>query len=67
MRLTVDLDESVVDDLVKITGERKKSPAVAKAVEEFVKRRKAREFGRMLREGLFDYPITNDEIEALDR
>jgi Arc/MetJ family transcription regulator len=67
MRITVDIDESMIDDLVKITGERKKSPAVAKAVEEFVKRRKAREFGRMLREGILDYPMTNDEIEALDR
>ncbi|MCP5524659.1 MAG: type II toxin-antitoxin system VapB family antitoxin [Verrucomicrobiales bacterium] len=67
MRITVDIDDQIMDDLVKLTGERKKSPAVAKAVDEFVKRRKAREFGRILREGLLDYPMTNDEIEALDR
>ncbi|MCP5518483.1 MAG: type II toxin-antitoxin system VapB family antitoxin [Verrucomicrobiales bacterium] len=67
MRITVEIDDEIVDDLVKITGESKKSPAVAKAVEEFVKRRKAREFGRMLREGFFDYPLTNEEIEAQDR
>jgi Arc/MetJ family transcription regulator len=67
MRITVDIDDAILDELVTITGETKKSPAVAKAVEEFVKRRKAREFGRMLREGYFDYPSTNEEIEQQDR
>lgn len=67
MRITVDIDSKVLDDLIKITGETKKSPAVSKAVEEFVKRQKAREFGKMLREGNFDYELTNDELEKLDR
>ena len=67
MRITVDIDEATLRDLAQITGERKKSPAVAEAVTEFVNRRKAREFGRLLREGAFDYPATNDEIEAADR
>jgi Arc/MetJ family transcription regulator len=66
MRITVDIEDSIMDDLVKITGESKKSPAVAKAVEDYVKRKKAREFGRMLREGYFDYPATNEEIERQD-
>lgn len=60
----MDIDSKILDDLVKITGESKKSPAVAKAVEEFVRRKKARELGRMLREGYFDFPATNDEIET---
>ncbi len=67
MRITVDIDEATLEDLLEITGERKKSPAVAKAVAEFVKRRKAREFGLLLREGAFDYPATNEEIEEADR
>ena len=67
MRITVDIDKATLRDLAQITGERKKSPAVAEAVTEFVNRRKAREFGRLLREGAFDYPATNDEIEAADR
>jgi Arc/MetJ family transcription regulator len=66
MRITVDLDDTVLNDLMKITGEKMKSPAVSKAVEEFVRRKKAAEFGRMLREGVFDYPVTNDEIEKSD-
>ncbi len=63
----MDIEDSVLEDLVALTGESKKSPAIARAVEDFVKRRKAREFGVMLREGLFDYPVTNDELEAQDR
>ena len=65
MRITVDIEDDVLDDLARVTGENKKSPAVAFAVSEFVRREKAKEFGRLLREGSFDYPATNDEIEKL--
>ena len=67
MRITVDIDEAMLEDLARITGESKKSPAVARAVTEFVNRMKAKEFGMLLREGAFDYPATNEEIEASDR
>ena len=67
MRITVDIDDTVLAELAKITGQSKRSPAVAQAVEEFVKRRRASEFGRALREGAFDYEATNDQIEAQDR
>jgi hypothetical protein len=53
-----------VKEVLRLTGEKKKSPALAKAAAEFVARRKAEEFGRLLREGAFDYPQTNDEVEA---
>jgi Arc/MetJ family transcription regulator len=64
MRISVDIDDSILEELVRITGERKKSPAVAKAVKEFLFRRKAREFGDMLFNGEFHYDVLNDEIEA---
>ena len=63
MRMTVELDKNTLCELLKITGQRKNSPAVAFAVRDFINRKKARDFGRMLREGAFDYPATNDEIE----
>jgi hypothetical protein len=66
MRMTVDLDKDILDELLKVTGHRKNSPAVAFAVRDFVNRKKAKDFGRMLREGAFDYPATNDEIEKRD-
>jgi Arc/MetJ family transcription regulator len=56
MRITVDIEEEVLAELLKITGDKNKSPAVARAVTEFVRRKQAREFGRMIREGVFDYP-----------
>ena len=65
MRITVDINKEVLDDLAKITGEDKMSPAVSKAVTEFVKRQKAKEFAMALREGEFDYPMTNEEMEKL--
>ena len=63
MRMTVDIDEKILEELLKVTGHKKNSPAVAFAVRDFINRRKAKDFGRMLREGKFDYPATNDEIE----
>jgi Arc/MetJ family transcription regulator len=66
MRITVDIDEAVLSDLLKITGDRNKSPAVARAVTEFVRRKKARDFGRMIREGAFDYPAPAADVAELD-
>ncbi len=66
VRITVDIEKGVLEDLIRITGDSKKSPAVVKAVADFVRRHKAREFGRMLREGVFDYPVTNEQIERQD-
>jgi len=66
MRMTVELDDKTLDELLKVTGHKKNSPAVAFAVHDFLNRRKARDFGKMLREGAFDYPATNEQIEARD-
>jgi Arc/MetJ family transcription regulator len=66
MRITIDLDASVLEELLRLMGEKKKSPAVSKAVVDWVRRRKAREFGRLLREGRFDYPLTNEDLEKQD-
>lgn len=67
MRMTVEIDEKTLAELTKVTGIKKNSPAVAFAVRDFINRRKAKDFGRMLREGKFDYPATNEEIESRDK
>jgi len=64
MRITVDIDDRVLGEVMALTGEKNKSPAVAKAVTEFVNRRKAREFGRLIREGAFDYPAGDEAGSA---
>ena len=66
MRITVDIEEDVLTELLKITGDKNKSPAVARAVTEFVRRKQAREFGRMIREGIFDYPVPQADPEGQD-
>lgn len=56
MRISVEIDDAILDEVMALTGERNKSPALARAVTEFVRRAKAREFGRLIREGAFEYP-----------
>jgi hypothetical protein len=59
MRITVDIEDDVLAELLKITGDKNKSPAVARAVTEFVRR-------RMIREGVFDYPTPSADAAGLD-
>ncbi len=65
MRITIEIKDALLEELSKVTGKEKKSPAVAYAATDYVKRARAREFGKLLREGAFDYPATNDEIEKV--
>lgn len=56
MRISVELEDALLEEVMTLTGVKAKSPAVAKAVQEFVRRARTREFGRLIREGAFDYP-----------
>ncbi len=58
MRVTVEVEATVLTEVMALTGEKRKSPALAKAIVEFVRRQRAREFGRLIREGAFDYPAS---------
>lgn len=62
MRISIEIDEATLHDAMELTGEKHRSPALAKAVTEFVRRRKAREFGRLMREGAFDYPYDESPL-----
>ena len=55
MRISVDIDEATLAEVMALTGESQKSPALAKAIMEFTYRRRAKEFGRLIRESAFDY------------
>lgn len=67
MRITVDIDEDTLKQAMRLTGEKKKGPAVSEAASQFVRRQMAREFGRLIAEGAFDYGSTPEESESLDR
>jgi len=64
VRITVEVDEETLGEVMELTGETQKSSALAKAIVEFVRRRRAREFGSLIREGYFDYPDPRAEAEG---
>lgn len=68
MRITIEVDEEVLERAMALTGESKKGPAITKAASEYVRREMVRKFSKMVMEGHFaDYPLTNAELEAADR
>lgn len=48
MRTTLDIDEGLLEELVKLTGEKSKSKALNKALEEYIRRRRIEELRAML-------------------
>lgn len=63
MRVSVEIEESLIKDIMELTGETKMSAGIAKAAELFANRKKAVAIIRSLREHPLDYAHTNDEIE----
>ncbi len=61
MRVSVQIEEDIVQHLMELTGATTRSAAIAKGASEFVRRQKAKEFGRLIREGAFDYPEASAE------
>ena len=64
MRVSVELNETLIKEIMELTGETKMSAGIAKAAELFVNRKKAVGIIRSLREHPLDYAYTNDEIEV---
>ena len=67
MRITVELDDSELAKVQAATGIRKKSPAVRRALVEYLRDREKQRFLNKVREGRTDYGTTNDELEARTR
>ena len=65
MRITIEIDESSLSEILKATGEKKKSPAIRQALEEYVAERRRRDFLRKVLQGQSDYGRSNQELEAL--
>lgn len=65
MRITVAIDEQELREIQVATGETKKSSAVQKAVQSFLHERRKRAFLEKVRAGKTDFPLTNDELEAM--
>ena len=65
MRITVDIEDVKLRTILKLTGQDKKSPAVAQALDEFLENRERQVFLAKVMAGSTDYRRSNDEIEAL--
>ena len=67
MRFTIEMDADDMRRIQRITGKKKKSPAVRQALTEFLKLRERQEFVRRVLAGQTDYSLSNEQLEALDR
>lgn len=65
MRITVDIDEKKLSTILKWTGQKKKSPALAMALDEFLEHKQRQAFLSKVLAGKTDYETSNEEIEAL--
>lgn len=64
MRITVDIDEKKLRSILKLTKQRKKSPALAQALDEFIQHHERQAFLAKALAGNTDYASSNEEIEA---
>ena len=64
MRVTVEIEEDDLREIQAATGEAKKSPAIHKALTNYLRERRMHAFLEKIRRGQTDYPLTNDELEA---
>jgi Arc/MetJ family transcription regulator len=66
MRLTIEIDADDLSRIQKITGEKKKSPAVARALTEFLDRRRRYQFVERVLAGKTDFSLSNQVLESRD-
>lgn len=65
MRITLDIDDEKVKSILKLTSQKKKSPALAMALDEYLAFKKRQAFVNRVMAGETDYQASNDEVETL--
>ena len=66
MRITFEIDATDLKHIQKITGQKKKSPAINRALREFLRMQERRAFIDKALAGGTDYALTNEELESRD-
>jgi hypothetical protein len=64
MRITVDIDASTLREIQRLTGIGKKSPAVSRVVDDYLREARKRRLIRKVMEGGVDYGATNEDLES---
>ena len=65
MRITVDIDDNEMKEVMQVTGRKKKSTAVSAAVTEYLRLHRVDRLIRRVREGKVGYGRTNEELESM--
>ena len=66
MRITIDVDANDLKQIQRITGRKKKAPAIAQALSEFIRQQQKQKFIERALSGGTDYALTNEQLEAQD-
>jgi Arc/MetJ family transcription regulator len=66
MRITVDIDDNQVKIIQKITGQKKKSPALSQALGAFLREQEKKALLARVLSGQTDFSLTNEQLEAQD-
>ncbi len=64
MRITIDIDEITLHEIQNLTGITKKSPAINKALDDYLRRVRKIKLIEKVMNGQTDYSATNEELEA---
>ncbi len=66
MRITFEIDAKDLKKIQQITGQKKKSPAISRALADFLRMQEKRALIERALAGQTDYALTNEELEARD-
>jgi Arc/MetJ family transcription regulator len=66
MRITVEIDANDLSSVQRATGIRKHSPAIRRAVVDYVKDLEKKRFLQRVMDGKTDYAMNNEDLEARD-
>ena len=66
MRITFEIDANELRQIQKITGQKKKSPAISRALADFLRMRQKDAFIAKALAGQTNCALTNQELEAKD-
>lgn len=66
MRITIAVDANDLRQIQRLTGQRKKSPAITQALVEYLRQQQRKEFIARVLMGRTDYALTNEELEQRD-
>jgi Arc/MetJ family transcription regulator len=64
MRTTLELDEKLIEELLKVTGAKSKKEAITKAVEDYLRRQCVEEIKKM--RGKLQFDMTWEEMEEIE-